>query len=62
MLERLLIGWRGQGYQLCSMQELRADLDLGKLPRHEVIRGSVPGRSGTLMLQGEEFLASATTS
>ena len=61
VLERLLIGWRGQGYHLCSMQELRADLDLAKLPRHEVIRGSIPGRSGTLMLQGEEFLASATT-
>jgi hypothetical protein len=27
------------------------------LPRHEMIRGEIPGRSGTLMLQGEEFLS-----
>ena len=56
VLERLLEGWRGQGYQLCSLQALHADLELAKLPRHEVIRGSIPGRAGTLMVQGEEFL------
>jgi undecaprenyl phosphate-alpha-L-ara4FN deformylase len=56
-LDRLLTGWRQQGYQLCSLAEIRADLDVAKLPRHEVIRGEIPGRSGTLMLQGPEFLA-----
>ncbi len=55
VLERLLEGWRSQGYELCSMQSLHGSLDLAKLPRHEVIRGAIPGRSGTLMLQGEEF-------
>jgi hypothetical protein len=27
------------------------------LPRHEMVRGEIPGRSGTLLLQGDEFLA-----
>jgi peptidoglycan/xylan/chitin deacetylase (PgdA/CDA1 family) len=57
VFERLLDGWTAQGYQLTSLAALRAGLDLATLPRHEVIRGEVPGRSGTLMLQGPEFLA-----
>ncbi len=57
VLERLLKGWRDQGYELTSTRALYAGLDLAKLPRHEVIRGELPGRSGTLMLQGPEFLA-----
>ena len=55
--ERLLEGWRSQGYALTSTRAMFDDLDAAKLPRHEVIRGEVPGRSGTLMLQGEDFLA-----
>jgi len=58
VFERLLDGWRGQGYALTSTQAMFAGLDAAKLPRHEVIRGELPGRSGTLMLQGEEFLSS----
>jgi hypothetical protein len=27
------------------------------LPRHEVLTGSIPGRSGTLALQGPRFLS-----
>ena len=57
LFERLLTGWREQGYRLTAMQELAAGLDIDRLPRHEMIRGEVAGRSGTLMLQGEEFLA-----
>ncbi|MFZ2629038.1 MAG: 4-deoxy-4-formamido-L-arabinose-phosphoundecaprenol deformylase [Rugosibacter sp.] len=56
-LERLLEGWREQGYQLVSLGEMRDALDLEKLPRHEMVRGEVPGRSGSLMLQGEVFLS-----
>ena len=59
VLERLLQGWRDQGYELTSTRTIYDGLDLQKLPRHEVIRGELPGRSGTLMLQGEEFLSSA---
>ncbi len=58
VFERLLAGWREQGYALTSTQAIFAELDSTKLPRHEVIRGELPGRSGTLMLQGEEFLSS----
>ncbi|MBI5921648.1 MAG: 4-deoxy-4-formamido-L-arabinose-phosphoundecaprenol deformylase [Betaproteobacteria bacterium] len=60
ILENLLSGWRAQGYELTSMQSLFDSLDADRLPRHEVIRGEVAGRSGTLMLQGEEFLAAET--
>jgi peptidoglycan/xylan/chitin deacetylase (PgdA/CDA1 family) len=56
VFERLLAGWRDQGYRLVAMRDLAADLDLTALPRHEMIRGELAGRSGTLMLQGEEFL------
>jgi undecaprenyl phosphate-alpha-L-ara4FN deformylase len=59
VLERLIQGWRDQGYELTSTRSIYAGLDLQKLPRHEVIRGELPGRAGTLMLQGEEFLSSA---
>ena len=55
-LARLLNGWREQGYQLISLGQMCDTLDLAKLPRHEMIRGEVSGRSGTLMVQGEEFL------
>lgn len=56
IFERLLAGWRAQGYSLTSTQSIFQDLELAALPRHEIIRGSLPGRSGTLMLQGAEFL------
>lgn len=55
--ERLLEGWRAQGYELSTTRAVLDDLDLADLPRHELVRGEVPGRSGMLMLQGQEFLA-----
>jgi len=57
IFERLLAGWVEQGYALCSTKAVFDDLNLARLPRHEVIRGEYPGRSGTLMLQGDDFLA-----
>ena len=56
-LERLLTGWREQGYELVSLGKMRDALDPALLPRHEMVRGEIPGRSGRLMLQGEEFLS-----
>jgi peptidoglycan/xylan/chitin deacetylase (PgdA/CDA1 family) len=56
-LERLLTGWREQGYELVSLGKMRDALDPALLPRHEMIRGEIPGRAGRLMLQGEEFLS-----
>ncbi|MCM2289029.1 MAG: polysaccharide deacetylase family protein [Sulfuritalea sp.] len=56
-LERLLTGWREQDYELVSLGKMRDALDPATLPRHEMIRGEIPGRAGRLMLQGEEFLS-----
>jgi peptidoglycan/xylan/chitin deacetylase (PgdA/CDA1 family) len=56
--EVLLTGWREQGYDLVSLGQLAESLDPTTLPRYELQRGDVPGRPGTLMLQGEEYLSS----
>jgi peptidoglycan/xylan/chitin deacetylase (PgdA/CDA1 family) len=57
VFERLLAGWREQGYTLTATRGIYEVLLLDILPHHEVERGEVPGRSGTLMVQGDEFLA-----
>lgn len=57
LIEALLSGWREQGYEVGSIHALADGLVVDKLPRHEVVIGTVPGRSGTLLLQGEEFLS-----
>ena len=57
VFERLLEGWKAQGYELVALREVATGLELDRLPRHEVIDGEVPGRSGTLAMQGREFLA-----
>ena len=50
--EQLLSGWKGQGYELASMRALFESLDRENLPGHDVVYGEIPGRSGTLALQG----------
>jgi peptidoglycan/xylan/chitin deacetylase (PgdA/CDA1 family) len=55
--EALLLGWREMGYELVSLREMFNELKPKLLPRHELIMGEIPGRSGTLALQGKEFLA-----
>jgi peptidoglycan/xylan/chitin deacetylase (PgdA/CDA1 family) len=57
LFERLLQGWRAQGYELVATRELFATLETAKLPRHEVTLGKLPGASDMLMLQNNEFLA-----
>ncbi|QDX80153.1 4-deoxy-4-formamido-L-arabinose-phosphoundecaprenol deformylase [Denitratisoma sp. DHT3] len=59
VFDRLLAGWKAQGYDLVSLDAMRGGLDLKNLPRHEVALGEIPGRSGTLLVQGPEFLADA---
>jgi undecaprenyl phosphate-alpha-L-ara4FN deformylase len=54
--EALLEGWLSAGYQLTSLRDMAADLSVKLLARHEVIMGEIPGRSGTLAMQGPEFL------
>jgi peptidoglycan/xylan/chitin deacetylase (PgdA/CDA1 family) len=52
IFDRLLAGWRDQGYEVCSLKALYESLDLASLPKNEVVLGEIPGRSGTLALQG----------
>jgi peptidoglycan/xylan/chitin deacetylase (PgdA/CDA1 family) len=57
VLERLLEGWKAQGYDLGPVRTIYEACEPMTLPRCEVRPGSVPGRTGTLLVQGEEFLA-----
>lgn len=52
VFERLLEGWRGQGYELVATAGYFATLDPMRLPRYTVTMGEVPGRSGLLAVQG----------
>ena len=55
--EAMLAGWKKQGYELVPLRALAESLDLKSLPRNEIALGPVPGRSGSLTLQGKEFLS-----
>ncbi len=55
--ERLLAGWKAQGYEMLSLRDYCDDLEPEQLPHHEVVFGEVPGRSGLLALQGPAFLS-----
>jgi undecaprenyl phosphate-alpha-L-ara4FN deformylase len=54
--ERLLVGWKAQGYRPVPLRALYETLQPLTLARCEVAPGSVPGRTGTLLCQGREFL------
>ena len=51
IFDRLLRGWRDQGYEIGPLKSLYESLDVASLPKCEVVQGTVPGRSGTLALQ-----------
>jgi hypothetical protein len=52
VIDRLLAGWRDQGYRLGALRTLADETPRASLPRHEVVSGCVAGRSGTLLVQG----------
>ena len=52
VFEQLLRGWQAQGYALTTSREVFQQLDVKHLPVHVMERGTVAGRSGTLMVQG----------
>jgi undecaprenyl phosphate-alpha-L-ara4FN deformylase len=54
--EKLLEGWRAQRYELVALREIADSLNVKNLPRHEMVMGEVPGRSGEVAVQGPEFL------
>ena len=51
ILDALLSGWRAQGYEIVSLNSLYGSIDLAQLPRHEVVYGEIPGRSGLVAMQ-----------
>ena len=55
--EALLEGWHARGDELVSLGTLGRSFDQKALPRHSIVGGSLPGRSGELATQGPEFLA-----
>ena len=57
VFEKLVEGWKAQGYDLVTMRELVSGVDLATLPLHNVVDVAVAGRSGTLACQGPAFLA-----
>lgn len=56
VFDQLLSGWRTQGYTLGTLRDIADGLDVARLPRHIVYDGQIPGRAGSLALQGKEFL------
>ncbi len=53
--ERLLEGWMSQGFELVAMRDLFVHLQVNRLRRHEIDLDEVPGRSGTLAIQGRRL-------
>jgi peptidoglycan/xylan/chitin deacetylase (PgdA/CDA1 family) len=56
VFEKLLEGWKAQGYELVPMKAIVEGTEVTKLPMHSVLDEPVAGRSGTLSMQGAEFL------
>jgi undecaprenyl phosphate-alpha-L-ara4FN deformylase len=54
--EQLILGWKAQGWTLGPTRSLFESVEPMALPRCTTGMGSVPGRSGTLLVQGPEFL------
>lgn len=50
--ERLLAGWKAQGYRLVPTRTMFDAVSRAGLPRHRVGSGEIAGRSGTLAIQG----------
>ena len=62
VFDRLLAGWKAQGWRLVSTRTLYESLQGALLPRCETTLGTIPGRSGRLLVQGPEFLGDVDVS
>jgi undecaprenyl phosphate-alpha-L-ara4FN deformylase len=60
VMERLIEGWKAQGYDLIATETIAAQLNRSKLPYFSAVQGELPGRSGKLLLQGTPWLPSIT--
>jgi undecaprenyl phosphate-alpha-L-ara4FN deformylase len=54
--EQLLVGWKAQGWTLGPTRMLYEAVEPMALPRCETGPGTIAGRTGTLLVQGPEFL------
>jgi len=54
--EQLVLGWKAQGWTLGPVREIFESVEPMALPRCMTGPGTVPGRTGTLLVQGDEFL------
>lgn len=54
VMERLLDQWRFDQEEIHPMEIIFRSLDLASLPRHDLVWGEVPGRSGRLAVQGPQ--------
>lgn len=52
VMGRLLDRWRAEQAEICPVDTLFRSLEVASLPRHEIVWGEVPGRSGWLAAQG----------
>ena len=55
--ERLIRGWRDRGVDLIDLAAYAGSLDMMRLPRCEMVSGTVEGRAGTLARQGSPIVA-----
>jgi peptidoglycan/xylan/chitin deacetylase (PgdA/CDA1 family) len=55
-LEALIVGWKAQGFELVATETIATQLARQHLPYFVASQGALPGRSGTLLMQGEPFL------
>ena len=55
-LPGLLAGWKEQDYELVATETIYKNLDRAHLPYFAAQNAGLPGRSGTLLLQGKPFL------
>ena len=55
--EQLIAGWKAQGWTLGPTRTLFESVEPMALPRCATGPGTIPGRTGTLLVQGPQFLA-----
>lgn len=54
--EKLLAGWKQQGYAITSLKALVSETNLASLPLHDVVEAAGPGRGPPRSMQGPAFL------
>ncbi len=54
-MERLITGWKDQGYQFADLKSYADSIETNTLPHHAVAWREIPGRSGVLLVQGEPY-------